>query len=139
MTFQLKQNQAEVICNYQATQSVILADALHLNDVFINLLSNSLKYSVKKPLIHIETRNLNQKVEITVSDNGIGIPTQEFKRIFEKYYRISTGDVHTTKGFGIGLYYVKTVIKAHQGTITVQSENQKGSNFIILLPVINQS
>ena len=139
MTFQLNQNEAEVKCNYQATKSIVLADAIHLNDVFINLLSNSLKYSVEKPLIRIETKNLDQKIEITVTDNGIGIPTREFKRIFEKYYRISTGDMHTTKGFGIGLYYVKTVIKAHQGTIMVRSENHIGSNFIIVLPVIKQN
>jgi two-component system, OmpR family, phosphate regulon sensor histidine kinase PhoR len=139
MSFQLKQNEAEVKCNYKATSSVVLADALHMNDVFINLLSNSIKYSVEKPLIQIETRNLNEKIEIKVTDNGIGIPTREFKHIFEKYYRISTGDIHTTKGFGIGLYYVKTVIKAHQGTIKVQSEYQKGSTFLIVLPVIKQN
>jgi signal transduction histidine kinase len=139
MSFQLKQNEAEVKCNYQATTPVVFADSLHMNDVFINLISNSLKYSVEKPLIQIETRNRDQKIEITVTDNGIGIPSREFKRIFEKYYRISTGDMHTTKGFGIGLYYVKTVIKAHQGTITVHSENQKGSTFLIELPVIKQN
>jgi two-component system, OmpR family, phosphate regulon sensor histidine kinase PhoR len=139
MSFQLKQNEAEVKCNYKSTTSVVLADALHMNDVFINLLSNSIKYSVEKPVIHIETRNLNERIEITVTDNGIGIPNREFKRIFEKYYRISTGDIHTTKGFGIGLYYVKTVIKAHQGTIKVQSEYQKGSTFLIVLPVIKQN
>jgi len=139
MSFQLNQNEAEVTCNFQAITSLVLADAIHLNDVFINLLSNSLKYSVEKPLIQIETKNLEQKIEITVTDNGIGIPAREFKRIFEKYYRISTGDMHTTKGFGIGLYYVKTVIKAHQGTITVRSENHRGSNFIIVLPVIKQN
>ena len=139
MSFQLKQNEAEVKRNYKATSSVVLADALHMNDVFINLLSNSIKYSVEKPLIHIGTRNINEKIEITVTDNGIGIPNKEFKRIFEKYYRISTGDIHTTKGFGIGLYYVKTVIKAHQGAIKVQSEYQKGSTFLITLPVIKQN
>lgn len=136
MTFQLKQNDAEIYCNYDASASVIWADAAHMNDVFINLLSNSIKYSVEKPVIRIETRNSDHNIEITVTDNGIGIPPREFKRIFEKYYRISTGDTHTTKGFGIGLYYVKTVIKAHQGNIFVRSENLKGSTFSIILPVI---
>jgi two-component system phosphate regulon sensor histidine kinase PhoR len=139
MSFQLNQSDADVECNYQAMQSVVLVDPIHLNDVFINLLSNSLKYSIEKPLIRIGTRNLNQKVEIILTDNGIGIPAREFKRIFEKYYRISTGDMHTTKGVGIGLYYVKTVIKAHEGNITVQSENHKGSTFTIVLPVIKQN
>jgi two-component system phosphate regulon sensor histidine kinase PhoR len=139
LSFQLNQNEAEVKCNLQAESSVVLADPVHMSDVFINLLSNSLKYSVEKPIILIETRNRHQEIEITITDNGIGIPSREFKRIFEKYYRISTGYTHTTKGFGIGLYYVKTVIQAHKGTITVHSENQKGSNFSIVLPVIKQN
>ena len=138
MSFQLKQTDAEIQCNFQAATSTIWADAVHMNDVFINLISNSLKYSVEKPFIRIETRNTGKSIIITVSDNGIGIPPREFKRIFEKYYRISTGDTHTTKGFGIGLYYVKTVVKAHEGSITVHSENQKGSTFTIILPVITQ-
>lgn len=138
MSFQLKQNDAEIKCNFHAATSTIWADAIHMNDVFINLISNSLKYSVEKPFIRIETRNTGKNIIITVADNGIGIPPREFKRIFEKYYRISTGDTHTTKGFGIGLYYVKTVVKAHEGNITVQSENQKGSTFTIILPLITK-
>lgn len=137
MSFQLKQNDAEIASNYLAKSSTILADTVHMTDVFINLLSNSIKYSVEKPFIRIETRNSGTTIEINISDNGIGIPSREFKRIFEKYYRISTGNTHTTKGFGIGLYYVKTVVIAHQGTITVQSDNHKGSTFTIVLPVIN--
>lgn len=137
MSFQLKQNDAEIARNYLAKSSTILIDTVHMTDVFINLLSNSIKYSVEKPFIRIETRNSGATIEINVSDNGIGIPSREFKRIFEKYYRISTGNTHTTKGFGIGLYYVKTVVLAHKGTITVQSDNHKGSTFTIILPVIN--
>jgi len=137
MSFQLKQNDAEVNCIFNALNSMVYADSLHISDVFVNLLSNSIKYSTKMPLIRIETRNVDQKIEITVNDNGIGIPSREFGRIFEKYYRISTGDLHNTKGFGIGLYYVKTVIKAHGGTISVKSESHKGSTFIIVLPVVN--
>jgi len=136
LSFQLEQNEAEVIMEFQAEKSIVLADSLHITDVFVNLISNSIKYSVEKPLIRIETKNVGQKIEITVSDNGIGIPSREYIRIFEKYYRISTGDMHNAKGFGIGLYYVKTVIKAHQGRITVKSENRKGSTFIIILPVV---
>lgn len=136
MSFQLKQNEAEINCSFQAVSSMVYADRLHISDVFVNLLSNSLKYSTEKPVIFIATKNWEQKIEITVSDNGIGIPSREYARIFEKYYRISTGDMHTTKGFGIGLYYVKTVVKAHLGTISVKSENHKGSTFIITLPVV---
>lgn len=136
MAFQLKQNDAEVNCRFEAVTSLVLADSVHFTDVFINLLSNSLKYSKDKPSITISTKNSTNQIEISVSDNGIGIPSREFKRIFDKYYRISTGDIHTTKGFGIGLYYVKTVVRWHGGSITVASENQNGSTFVINLPVI---
>jgi len=137
MSFQLKQNEAEVITNFHAHISVVSADEMHLANVFVNLLSNSIKYSDSKPVINISTNNTNQKIEITFTDNGIGIPSREYKRIFEKYYRISTGDTHNTKGFGIGLYYAKTVINAHHGTISVKSENQKGTSFTIVLPIID--
>ena len=136
LVFLLRQNETEVVTQFQAVKSVVFADNTHLADVFINLISNSIKYSVEKPVIRIETKNSERKIEITVTDNGIGIPHREFKRIFEKYYRITTGDVHNTKGFGIGLYYVKTVIKAHKGTISVQSAPDKGSTFTISLPVL---
>lgn len=136
MAFQLKQNDAEVNCRFEAVTSLVLADSVHFTDVFINLLSNSLKYSKDKPSITISTKNSTNQIEISVSDNGIGIPSREFKRIFDKYYRISTGDIHSTKGFGIGLYYVKTVVRWHGGSITVASENQNGSTFVINLPVI---
>jgi len=136
MSFLLNQNDAEIAKNLHAEESLVLADSMHLTDVFVNLISNSIKYSIEKPRIRIETRNLEQMIIITFTDNGIGIPHREFKRIFEKYYRISTGDLHTTKGFGIGLYYVKTVIIAHKGTISVKSEPAKGSTFTITLPVV---
>jgi two-component system phosphate regulon sensor histidine kinase PhoR len=137
MTFQLKQNEAVVDCDFQAGKSTILADVMHISDVFVNLLSNSIKYSIEKPRIRISTRNSGYNIEIVVADNGIGIPVREFKRIFEKYYRISDGDLHNTKGFGIGLFYVETVVKAHQGKITVKSDNREGSTFIIILPVVH--
>lgn len=136
MSFQLNQNDVEVLLNLEAKKSLVSADEMHLANVFINLISNSIKYANALPKIIITTKNTNQKLEITFADNGIGIPGKEFKRIFEKYYRISAGDTHNTKGFGIGLYYAKTVINAHQGTITVNSEQQKGTTFTILLPVI---
>jgi two-component system phosphate regulon sensor histidine kinase PhoR len=135
MSFQLEQNGGEVIRVLQAERSMVFADSIHMTDVFVNLITNSIKYSNEKPVIRIETRNVDHMVEIMVSDNGIGILSREYMHIFEKYYRISTGYMHNTKGFGIGLYYVKTVIKAHHGKITVKSENRKGSTFLITLPV----
>jgi two-component system, OmpR family, phosphate regulon sensor histidine kinase PhoR len=139
MAFQLNQNEAELITDFKAHSSIIYADEIHLTSVFANLISNSIKYSTQKPFISITTKDTDQKIEITFSDNGIGIHNKEYKRIFEKYYRISTGDMHNTKGFGIGLYYSKTVIAAHEGTITVKSEYLKGTSFTIVLPLISKT
>jgi two-component system phosphate regulon sensor histidine kinase PhoR len=136
MSFQFKQSEAEIHANYSAPYSVVMADSSYFKDVFVNILSNSIKYSPEHPVIHIDTKNVEGKVLISISDNGIGIPSHEFKHIFEKYYRISTGDMHNVKGFGLGLFYVKTVVNAHYGTINVKSEPKKGSTFIITLPVI---
>jgi two-component system phosphate regulon sensor histidine kinase PhoR len=136
MSFQLMQHGGEIKCSLQALKSVVMADSMHLVNVFMNLISNSLKYSTGTPVIRIETKNTDHKICISVIDNGIGISRREYKRIFEKYYRVSTGNLHNVKGFGIGLYYVKTVIKAHQGIISVQSEPGNGSNFSLILPLI---
>lgn len=139
MSFQLTQSEAEVKHNYQAERSIVMADSSYFTDVFINILSNSIKYCQVNPEIRLETRNIGDAILISFTDNGIGIPSRELKRIFEKYYRISTGDLHNTKGFGLGLFYVKTVVKAHQGTISVKSEPLKGSIFTILLPVVKEN
>jgi two-component system phosphate regulon sensor histidine kinase PhoR len=135
VSFQLNQSEGVINCNYQASRSVIFADASHINDVFVNLFNNSIKYSTEKPEITVSTYSSGNKLYITVADNGIGIPAKEYKRIFEKYYRISTGNLHATKGFGIGLYYVKTVVNAHAGIISVQSEPRKGSTFTLIFPI----
>ncbi|MGE5409531.1 MAG: sensor histidine kinase, partial [Clostridiales bacterium] len=137
MSFQFKQSDAEVHNNYLAQHSVVMADSSYFKDVFVNILANSIKYSHDRPVIHIETKNTEENILISINDNGIGIPSREFKQIFEKYYRISTGDMHNVKGFGLGLFYVKTVVTAHHGTINVKSEPNKGSTFIIALPVIS--
>jgi two-component system phosphate regulon sensor histidine kinase PhoR len=121
--------------NVNAEKSIVSADNMHMVNVFMNLISNSIKYSAVEPFIRIETQNTDHKIQILVIDNGIGISSREYKRIFDKYYRISTGNMHNAKGFGIGLYYVKTVIKAHQGVISVKSEPERGSVFSIILPV----
>lgn len=137
MSFQIKQNDAQVDCDFKAVHSIVFADAMHFTDVFINFLSNSIKYAVEKPQIRIETANSGQNIEILIADNGIGIPAREHTKIFEKYYRVPTGNLQNTRGFGIGLYYVKTVIRAHSGTISVKSENGKGSTFILKIPIIS--
>jgi two-component system phosphate regulon sensor histidine kinase PhoR len=101
----------------------------------MNLFINSIKYSTKDPIIKIETENRPGVIVTSITDNGIGIPQKEQKKIFDKYYRITNGDLHNTKGFGIGLYFAKKVVEAHGGNIDVKSEEGFGSTFIISLPL----
>ena len=117
----------------QATRPVIQADVLHLRNILGNLLDNALKYCRKAPEIVLRTRNIQHGIEIQVQDNGIGISPEYQKLIFDRFYRIPTGNLHDVKGFGLGLYYVKTVVKAHKGKISVKSEPGQGSTFTIAL------
>jgi two-component system phosphate regulon sensor histidine kinase PhoR len=99
------------------------------------LLDTANKYSPETPQIKIATANLNGDLRICIADNGIGLRPEDQKRVFEKYYRVPTGNVHDVKGFGLGLSYVKLMVEAHGGTIAVQSELQKGTAFDISLPL----
>jgi len=113
---------------------VIAADRQHMVNALGNLLSNALKYTRQMPVITIRTFEQGDFYGMEIRDNGIGIPHKYHKAIFEKYFRIPTGDVHNNKGFGIGLSYVEHVVEGHGGRIRVESEPEKGSSFIILLP-----
>jgi two-component system phosphate regulon sensor histidine kinase PhoR len=118
----------------EAQRSLVVADGMHLINVFTNLIDNALKYTRQKPFISIKTSNTKIGISIFVTDNGIGMNQSQLKRIFEKFYRVPTGDVHDVKGFGLGLSYVKTIIELHGGYIKVTSELGKGSTFEIYLP-----
>ena len=113
---------------------VVLGDEVHLGNVIHNLFDNSCKYSPDIPDISITTKNLNRDVIISIEDHGIGMSKDQMKKIFDKFYRVPTGNVHNVKGFGLGLNYVRTIIEAHNGHIEVRSELQKGSVFTIKLP-----
>ena len=99
-----------------------------------NLIENAYKYSRENLKIEISTNNIDDKIIISIKDNGIGISTEHQKYIFDKFYRVPTGDVHDVKGFGIGLYYVKIMTEVHSGKIEVRSELGKGSSFWFTLP-----
>jgi two-component system, OmpR family, phosphate regulon sensor histidine kinase PhoR len=116
----------------------VKGDMVHITNVMYNLLDNANKYSPNAPQIIIETRNENDNLIISVSDRGIGIPKDTIKFIFDKFYRVPTGNVHNVKGFGLGLYYVKTIVGAHQGKIWVNSVPEKGSQFLISLPIYKE-
>ena len=117
-----------------AGNPVLEADKVHLTNLIYNLLDNANKYSPEAPEIHIRTENISTGVIIKISDQGIGMTKEAAEKIFDKFYRVSTGNVHDVKGFGLGLAYVKSVIDMHQGTISVKSELGKGSTFKVYLP-----
>lgn len=112
----------------------IEADPLHFKNVLINLIDNAVKYSKDSVSIHIAGKKDNGFACFTIRDNGIGIPAAELKHVFDKFYRVPTGDMHNVKGSGLGLSYVKSVIEAHGGTITVNSEINVKTEFIIYIP-----
>lgn len=109
-------------------------DRLHLVSVIFNLLDNALKYSPGKPRIHIKTTDLNDAVQLRVSDNGIGIPKEYHGKVFEKFFRVPTGNLHNAKGYGLGLSYVAQVVEKHKGNIRIEQGREGGSSFVITLP-----
>jgi len=112
----------------------IEGDFFHLSNIINNLLDNANKYSRDAPLITIDARDTAKEILISVKDQGIGMTKETQKKIFDKFYRVPTGNIHDVKGFGLGLAYVKTMVEAHHGKINVESELEKGSNFTIHIP-----
>ena len=112
---------------------VLDADRFHLSNILSNLIDNAIKYSGSSVRIDITAKATDEGVEIRVRDNGIGIAPDKQKHIFEKFYRVPTGNVHDVKGYGLGLYYAKTMVEKHGGTITVTSTPGKGSDFVLSL------
>jgi two-component system phosphate regulon sensor histidine kinase PhoR len=119
--------------DFLAQNKIIEADKLHITNVIHNLLDNSFKYSSKSPLVTISTRDVIGGLIIRIKDNGIGIAKDNHKRIFEKLFRVPTGDLHNVKGFGLGLSYVKSIIDLHKGKIMVESKLGNGSTFTVNL------
>jgi two-component system, OmpR family, phosphate regulon sensor histidine kinase PhoR len=118
-----------------ATNYTIYGDQVHITNVLFNLLDNAVKYSKENPLIEVATENVKDKLVVSIKDNGIGIAKEHQKLIFERFYRVPTGNVHDVKGFGLGLHYVFKIIEAHNGTIEVESALNKGTKFIIYFPI----
>ena len=134
--FEIKTEQlnAKITFISKAKQQIIYADETHLVNVFYNLIDNSLKYNNQSPLITISTKNTKEGISIKIEDNGIGISKENVKKIFDSFYRVSNGNIHSVKGFGLGLSYVKSIIEAHKGSISVKSSVGKGTCFEIYLP-----
>lgn len=130
----LQERKGIVSCEMKASDTQVEADKLHLTSVFNNLLDNAIKYCKVIPEITVRTLNHNKGILVEVLDNGIGISPENQRRVFQKFYRVPTGNVHDVKGFGLGLSYAKTVVEAHGGEISLQSEIGKGCVFRIYIP-----
>jgi len=135
-TFDFNQlaNGGKILIENNASVFTIQADPIHITNVVYNLLDNAVKYCTTKPFISITTKNERNYLVIEIKDNGIGIRKEDLKMIFDKFYRVSTGNIHDIKGFGLGLFYVKLIINEHNGSIDVKSKLGEGSTFIIKLP-----
>lgn len=133
-TLKVASRDGEITTTLHAKRSVIEADQTHVASIISNLLDNAEKYTKETPHIHIETNDDKDGVKISVTDNGIGMSKEDIKHIFEKFFRVHTGNVHDVKGFGLGLSYVKAIVDAHGGKVSVRSELLKGSTFTIFLP-----
>lgn len=136
VVLRLEERQGSIDIEKRAHSFTVNGDPVHLSNVIFNLLDNAIKYSESDPKIVISTRNTTGGIEITVKDNGIGIPKEHLKSIFEKFFRVPTGDMHNVKGFGLGLYYVRTVLEAHHGHISAKSEHRAGSIFTLTIPLL---
>ncbi len=135
---QIEKRGGKVTLELNAANPVITTDQNHCTNVVYNLLDNAMKYSVNPPEIKISTSNKSRGVLVTVDDNGIGMTKAVQSKIFERFYRQTSGNIHNVKGFGLGLNYVKAVLEANQGTINVQSEPGKGSRFEVFLPFVRE-
>lgn len=134
INLRLQKRAGQVRFNLAARQTHILADSFHLTNVVYNLLDNAEKYSPDAPYIEVTTQNQQNGILISITDKGIGIRKEAQKFIFDKFYRVPTGDVHNVKGFGLGLSYVKTIMEAHQGSIRLSSQENQGSRFDLFFP-----
>ncbi|GET27605.1 sensor histidine kinase KdpD [Prolixibacter sp. NT017] len=134
ISLQIEKRKGQIDTYLEASNPVVMTDATHFTNVIYNLLDNAVKYSADKPEIVLRTSSVSKGISITVEDHGIGMNRAVQAKIFERFYRQPTGNIHNTKGFGLGLSYVKAVIDANKGTITVHSEAGKGSRFVIFIP-----
>jgi two-component system phosphate regulon sensor histidine kinase PhoR len=136
LQLQVEASFGKVHCTLNAPFHKILADQVHITNIIHNILDNARKYSPEKPEIMISTENKGGSIFINISDNGIGIMEEHLPRIFDKYYRVPTGNQHDIKGFGLGLSYVDLMVKAHSGKIEIKSKPGRGTTVRIELPVI---
>ncbi len=132
---QAKARNGQIVTRFYAKSSVVKGDQLHISNVVYNLIDNAMKYSEGSPRVEIETRDEDKYIAVSFKDHGIGISKENQRKIFDKLYRVPTGNIHNVKGFGLGLSYVKGVLEMHGGTVDVDSDIKKGSTFTIHIPI----
>jgi two-component system phosphate regulon sensor histidine kinase PhoR len=130
----VERREGRIGSDLRAVKPEIEADRTHIQNVIYNLVDNAMKYSPERPDIRIYTVDFSDFLEICVQDNGVGVSRENQKKIFEKLYRVPTGNRHDVKGFGLGLSYVKAIVDKHGGSVWVESEPGKGSRFYVRLP-----
>ncbi len=135
----VKNKNGTLITEITAEEPLVKGDEVHITNVIFNLLDNAVKYSKEIPEIKVKTENRKDFVVISVQDKGIGIPREHLNQIFDRFYRVPTGNVHNVKGFGLGLSYVKKIVDSHDGKIKVESSVNKGTKFSILFPQIKNN
>lgn len=140
-TLKVEKNGGKIISDLRANNPITYVDEMHITNVIFNLMDNAVKYRRQDAQLELKlsTWNENKRICISIQDNGIGIKRDDLKKIFEKFYRVHTGNLHDVKGFGLGLAYVKKIIQDHKGTVSVESELGIGTKFIIRLPLCNQT
>jgi two-component system, OmpR family, phosphate regulon sensor histidine kinase PhoR len=135
LSVQLEKNHVDLEIDLAAIEYLISGDKVHLTNIFYNLIDNAIKYSHENPKIRIKTENLDNSLKISIIDEGIGIPKDQIAKIFDKFYRVPKGNLHDVKGYGLGLSYVRNMLKLHGGKIEVNSKIDEGSEFIVSLPL----
>jgi two-component system phosphate regulon sensor histidine kinase PhoR len=128
-------NGGTIVLDLQAKNEQIYADEVHIGNVIHNLVDNAIKYCETTPNIVIKTYDDGKNIAIEISDNGIGITRENQRMIFDKFYRVPTGNIHNVKGFGLGLYYVQLIVNSHKGKINLKSQIGHGTSFIVHLPL----
>jgi two-component system phosphate regulon sensor histidine kinase PhoR len=133
----LEDKHGTIVKHFNAARTTCLINEVHFTNVLVNILENAIKYSPDVPEIEVFTENIKDMILVKIKDNGLGMSKVAQKRVFEKFYREHTGDLHNVKGHGLGLAYVKRIVEDHNGQVYVESEKGKGSTFIIKIPLIN--
>ncbi len=136
ISIQIENKQGYLKLNLQAERFVIMGGKTHLTNALCNLIDNAIKYAKDKPELSVQTYNSGQNLVLVIADKGIGIEEEYQRKVFDKFFRVPTGDVHDVKGFGLGLAYIKKIVELHNGTIELKSEKGKGTTFTITLAYV---